>query len=1174
MINVTENRFTGLSSEDDNNEYNITNNIYTNINKKFILTFDSGCTDHTFHSIDHVKLNPNSKDKLVQSANGIFTKSIIGTNEIFGEVLLSSSCPENLVSMSKLVDTGWDIEYRKFPEDYFVIKKGEHCFRFTRNGGLYQYNEEEKDNGETTNAISLSNKSVNNTGKAQKLKWDLYVELHERLGHPSDEYLRQTIKSKSIVTDLTVEDINDAIQNIEPCEYCARAKMTKFSKKSSSQPRSTKVGEVLHMDILQYHKRSFLLAVEECTGFCFVIHIKSKDTDSLRNAINKIESRLYSINTKQENRRNKIKIIKCDLEGAISALEDELGFKNIRLFRTEAEGHDGMAEAFIKSIKKVARTIELSLQYKVSGDMIPDLMEYAAQCLNIMTNSHLNRPHNNESIITGTTPWFELTGEPIIASRLLRTQFGEVLIFHEPYSKSKGSHAARGEWGIVINRDINSSGVLKVKLIESGEIVSRKHFKRLGNQPPKRIMDIIHSWTTDGDTFSDIGDGYDEDFTIEDNNEDTTIQENINANTEILEHDIYQENTDSNSEKNLGVNITTGNVNADINSDDTTDSHTDIVPNVQANTDNAEITVNNQNISEAINVVNSDKLSMSQENTIATTISEHDDIAMVLMSFSEAKRNHPNDVDKVFNEELEQFLDKKVFYPVKFADLRGAYGDKQLPIINLIVLFTVKSNGNLKCRIVVNGKKQDISNYNPWEITASTASTQSIFTIIANAVENDIRLSTIDIKGAYLNAEIEKEVVIKFNQECSKRLVIMDPSLKEYLGFDGCLLCTLNKALYGLKESATLWQEHFTRSLGKTGYKSLATDPCILTADSTEKLTKANNIIGVYVDDALLAIKEEKEKKRVIKDLENNYGLLKKHEVNDDEVLPYRGLEIRQNIKKGIIDVSQSRYINQILTEDHPEINKSVPTPASDNLFEIDSKSRQLNEEEKKILLRDVSKLSWLSTQCRPDIKVAVSFLSTRVNNNPTIQDVNKTKRVLMYLYGTKDFPLRFRKSGNNQVNGYADASYMAHIDCKGHTGVIIKIGKNLIYTESKKQKLTAQSSTESEYLALNSAVNAIIRSREFMDEIGFKQGPSILRQDNMSTITAAYKPSTSSKLKHLRMREYHIKENLDNGTIKLIHCPTEDMVADILTKPLQGSQFTILRDALMGINDITERSQ
>ena len=56
-------------------------------------------------------------------------------------------------------------------------------------------------------------------------------------------------------------------------------------------------------------------------------------------------------------------------------------------------------------------------------------------------------------------------------------------------------------------------------------------------------------------------------------------------------------------------------------------------------------------------------------------------------------------------------------------------------------------------------------------------------------------------------------------------------------------------------------------------------------------------------------------------------------------------------------------------------------------------------------------------------------------------------------------------------------------------------------------------------------------------------------------------------KTRHMIVRYFWTKERVDNGEIQIIYNSTDDMVADILTKPLQGDKFLILRRMLLNWN-------
>jgi hypothetical protein len=78
----------------------------------------------------------------------------------------------------------------------------------------------------------------------------------------------------------------------------------------------------------------------------------------------------------------------------------------------------------------------------------------------------------------------------------------------------------------------------------------------------------------------------------------------------------------------------------------------------------------------------------------------------------------------------------------------------------------------------------------------------------------------------------------------------------------------------------------------------------------------------------------------------------------------------------------------------------------------------------------------------------------------------------------------------------------------------------------------------------------------------------TILFQDNKSTILLQEngKKSSGSRTRALNIRYFFLTDQVEKGNVKIVHCPTgEEMVADYLSKPLQGKTFTYLRKKLMG---------
>jgi len=265
---------------------------------------------------------------------------------------------------------------------------------------------------------------------------------------------------------------------------------------------------------------------------------------------------------------------------------------------------------------------------------------------------------------------------------------------------------------------------------------------------------------------------------------------------------------------------------------------------------------------------------------------------------------------------------------------------------------------------------------------------------------------------------------------------------------------------------------------------------------------------------------------------------------------------------EGCVAVRMDGYIEDIIKD--YEVTGRAASPASSDLFVVNADSEQLNADGREEFHSRVAKLLYLAKRARPDLLTAVSFLATRVSQ-PTGQDWAKLERVLRYLNSTRDIWLTLSVSGACTIEAYIDASYGVHADGKGHTGVCITLGSGFFYVSSTKQKLVSKSSTEAELIGVSDGLSQVIWARNFLSAQRLELGPAIVWQDNKSTLALMEKGrSTSSRTKHISIRYFFVTDRVQAGEVTLRHKPTEEMVADLLTKPVQGELFRYLRNLLL----------
>jgi hypothetical protein len=263
------------------------------------------------------------------------------------------------------------------------------------------------------------------------------------------------------------------------------------------------------------------------------------------------------------------------------------------------------------------------------------------------------------------------------------------------------------------------------------------------------------------------------------------------------------------------------------------------------------------------------------------------------------------------------------------------------------------------------------------------------------------------------------------------------------------------------------------------------------------------------------------------------------------------------------VSVTMDGYLEDLL-EGLEDIVGVADTPATRHLFRVRDDCEKLGADLKEFFHSTIAKILYLGKRVRPDLLVAIAFLVRRVQC-PDKDDWSKMVRLVQYIRGTKGYGIRLSGEVNLSVTAFIDASYGVHWDLKSHTGAVITLGKGPVYAKSGIQRLNTTSSAESELVALSDSTGQIIWTRHFLEHQGYKIGPATVYEDNQSAIKLAENGrSNSSRTRHIAVRYFFISDRIASGEIKVEYLNTTDMIADILTKPLQGALFRRLRSLLL----------
>ena len=133
--------------------------------------------------------------------------------------------------------------------------------------------------------------------------------------------------------------------------------------------------------------------------------------------------------------------------------------------------------------------------------------------------------------------------------------------------------------------------------------------------------------------------------------------------------------------------------------------------------------------------------------------------------------------------------------------------------------------------------------------------------------------------------------------------------------------------------------------------------------------------------------------------------------------------------------------------------------------------------------------------------------------------------------------------------------------------------GGGAVQTISSKQKLNTRSSTEAELVGADDGSTLILWTKLFLEAQGYPIDENILCQDNKSAILLEKngKRSSGKRTRAINIRYFFLTDQVAKGNLSIMHCPTDDMIGDYMTKPLSGDKFRHFRDIIMGKKPLGE---
>lgn len=441
----------------------------------------------------------------------------------------------------------------------------------------------------------------------------------------------------------------------------------------------------------------------------------------------------------------------------------------------------------------------------------------------------------------------------------------------------------------------------------------------------------------------------------------------------------------------------------------------------------------------------------------------------------------------------------------------------------------------IKSRWVARGFSQKFG-VNFWETFAQVVKSTSWHILLAIVAILGWNLLQIDIGNAFLNGDLEEEIY-----------------MEQPHGFvtNSSKVCRMKKALYGLKQAAHRWNINLKATLKRLGFHELLTD--------TEVYFREKNgvkiILAIHVDDCLVVTRFEEDAIAFQREIEQVY------KVCAGTFDSFLGVQVIRDADK--IVIHQQRKIDSLLADAGMADCRPVSTPLQPNVEisradcpAVGEKPAGIDHQQYRSL---VGSLMYIMTMTRPDICCAVKILSEALDN-PGEKHVAALHWLLRYLKGSSNFGVTYsRTTGTKSIDirGFYDADWARDThDRKSRSGYVFLLGGGAISWSSGKQDVVATSTTHAEYIAQDSAARELVWIKQFMEELQLSLeqplpllGP--LHGDNQGALALAQNPVNHKRSKHFEVKLHAIREWVAKKVLRVIYVPSQDNVADILTKPV-----------------------
>ncbi|GJV75182.1 retrovirus-related pol polyprotein from transposon TNT 1-94 [Tanacetum coccineum] len=332
--------------------------------------------------------------------------------------------------------------------------------------------------------------------------------------------------------------------------------------------------------------------------------------------------------------------------------------------------------------------------------------------------------------------------------------------------------------------------------------------------------------------------------------------------------------------------------------------------------------------------------------------------------------------------------------------------------------------------------------------------------------------------------------------------------------------------LYGTLKEQVAWYDELSNFLVSKGFLKGFIDPTLFITKHGEDIL----LVQIYVDDIIFGSMNPILSKRFEKLMHNKF------EISMTGGLKFfLGIQINQS-PRGIF-INQVKYAQEIPIKHVMTVCDSIGSPMATKHLDADL-SGTLVDQTKYCSM--VGALMYLTASI-PDI-VHVTCYCARYQAKPTEKHFTAVKRIFWYLKNTVNMGLLYPKDTGFELTAFLDSD---HADCLNsrkstYGGIQFLGGDKLVSWSSKKQDCTLMSSGEVKYVSLFACCTQVLWLRTQLTDYGFHFDKIPMYCDSKATIAISCNPIQHSRTKHIDVRYYFIKEQVERGIVELFFVETE----------------------------------